>query len=35
LAGAFWGESDMREPLRSGLAHMDMIEKALAGILGV
>ena len=34
LAGAFWGESQIPEPLRSGLARMDMIEEALAGILG-
>src|SRR6516164_1582691 len=34
LAGAFWGESQIPEPLRSGLARTDMIEKALAGILG-
>ena len=34
LAGAFWGESKIPESLRSGLARMDMIESALAGILG-
>ena len=33
LAGAYWGESGISESLRSGLARMDMIEKALAGIL--
>jgi len=33
LAGAFWGESGIPESLRSGLAQMDMIEKALAGIV--
>jgi ADP-ribosyl-[dinitrogen reductase] hydrolase len=33
LAGAFGGDSQIPEPLRSGLARMDMIEKALAGIL--
>jgi ADP-ribosyl-[dinitrogen reductase] hydrolase len=33
LAGAFWGESNIPEPLRSGLARMDMIGEALAGIL--
>jgi ADP-ribosylglycohydrolase len=33
LAGAFWGESQIPEPLRSGLAQRDMIEAALAGIL--
>jgi ADP-ribosylglycohydrolase len=34
LAGAFWGESQIPEPLRSGLARRDMLENALAGILG-
>jgi ADP-ribosyl-[dinitrogen reductase] hydrolase len=34
LAGAFWGESNIPEPLRSGLARRDMIGEALAGILG-
>jgi ADP-ribosyl-[dinitrogen reductase] hydrolase len=34
LAGAFWGESNIPEPSRSGLARRDMIEEALAGILG-
>lgn len=33
LAGAFWGELQIPEPLRSGLARMDMIEEALAGIV--
>jgi ADP-ribosylglycohydrolase len=33
LAGAYWGESNIPEPLRSGLARRDMIEGALAGIL--
>ena len=33
LAGAFWGESGISESLRSGLARMDMLENALAGIL--
>jgi ADP-ribosylglycohydrolase len=33
LAGAFWGESKIPESLRSGLARMDMLESALAGIL--
>jgi ADP-ribosyl-[dinitrogen reductase] hydrolase len=28
LAGAFWGESQIPESLRSGLAQMDMIESA-------
>lgn len=34
LAGAYWGESSIPEPLRSGLASMDMLESALASILG-
>jgi ADP-ribosylglycohydrolase len=34
LAGAFWGESQIPDSLRSGLARMDMLESALAGILG-
>lgn len=34
LAGAFWGESHIPEALRRGLAHMDLIEQALCGILG-
>ncbi len=33
LAGAYWGESQISGSLRSGLARMDMIEEALAGIL--
>lgn len=33
LAGANWGESAIPETLRAGLARMDMIEAALAGIL--
>ena len=33
LAGAFWGESKIPSALRSGLARMDMLESALAGIL--
>src|SRR6516164_2800077 len=32
LAGAYWGESGISKSLRSGLARMDMLEKALAGI---
>jgi ADP-ribosyl-[dinitrogen reductase] hydrolase len=32
LAGAYWGESGISEPLRSGLARMDLLEKALAEI---
>jgi len=34
LAGAYWGESGISESLRTGLARMDMIEVALAGIVG-
>ncbi|MBI2806619.1 MAG: ADP-ribosylglycohydrolase family protein [Planctomycetes bacterium] len=34
LAGAYWGESGISKSLRAGLARMDMLEKALAGILG-
>ncbi len=34
LAGAYWGESGISESLRSGLARMEMIERALAGIVG-
>jgi ADP-ribosylglycohydrolase len=34
LAGAYWGESGIPQSLRSGLARTDMLEKALAGILG-
>lgn len=34
LAGAYWGESGITDSLRSGLARMDMIESALAGIVG-
>ena len=33
LAGAYWGESGISESLRAGLARMDMLEKALAGIV--
>jgi ADP-ribosyl-[dinitrogen reductase] hydrolase len=33
LAGAFWGESQIPDSLRSGLARMDMLDSALAGIL--
>src|SRR5947209_17042279 len=32
LAGAFWGESGIPQSLRSGLARLDMLEKALAVI---
>jgi ADP-ribosyl-[dinitrogen reductase] hydrolase len=32
LAGAYWGELGISESLRTGLARMDMIEKALDGI---
>jgi ADP-ribosyl-[dinitrogen reductase] hydrolase len=34
LAGAYWGEAGISESLRAGLARMDMLEKALAGIVG-
>jgi ADP-ribosylglycohydrolase len=34
LAGAFWGESQIPGPLRSGLARQDLIEEALTGIVG-
>jgi len=34
LAGAFWGESNIPQSLRSGLARMDMLEKTLARIVG-
>jgi ADP-ribosylglycohydrolase len=33
LAGAFWGEASIPESLRSGLARVDMLESALAGVL--
>jgi len=33
LAGAYWGESGISEALRAGLARMDMLERALAGIV--
>jgi ADP-ribosyl-[dinitrogen reductase] hydrolase len=33
LAGAYWGESNIPESLRSGLARMDLLENALAGLL--
>jgi ADP-ribosyl-[dinitrogen reductase] hydrolase len=35
LAGAFWGESNIPESLRSGLARMDKLENALSGIVGM
>jgi hypothetical protein len=34
LAGACWGESKIPATLRSGLARMDLLESALAGIVG-
>jgi ADP-ribosylglycohydrolase len=34
LAGAYWGESGITDALRSGLARMDLLENAMAGILG-
>ncbi len=33
LAGAYWGESKIPESLRVGLARIDLLEKALAGIV--
>jgi ADP-ribosylglycohydrolase len=33
LAGACWGESSIPDPLRLGLARIDMLESAIAGIL--
>ena len=33
LAGAYWGESGIPNSLRLGLARVDMLEKALAGIV--
>ena len=33
LAGAYWGESNIPESLRSGLAKMEMIESALRGLI--
>jgi ADP-ribosyl-[dinitrogen reductase] hydrolase len=34
LAGAYWGESGISAPLKSGLARQDLIERALQGIVG-
>ena len=33
LAGAFWGESQIPASLRSGLARMEMLNQALAGLI--
>lgn len=33
LAGAYWSESGIPQSLRSGLARMDMLEKALVGVV--
>jgi ADP-ribosylglycohydrolase len=33
LAGAYWGESNIPEALRSGLARMDMLENALTRLV--
>jgi ADP-ribosyl-[dinitrogen reductase] hydrolase len=33
FAGAFWGESNIPNSLKSGLARIDLIEEALSGIL--
>lgn len=35
LAGAYWGESSIPPRLRSGLARMDLLEKAVDGIVTV
>ncbi len=32
LAGAYWGESGIPEPLRTGLKRVDLLENALAGL---
>ena len=34
FAGAMWGETGIGDELRSGLARYDMLESALAGIIG-
>ena len=34
LAGAYWGASGIPQEWRDGLARPEMIEKALAGLLG-
>jgi ADP-ribosyl-[dinitrogen reductase] hydrolase len=34
LAGAYWGESGIPGEWREGLAGREMIERALAGLLG-
>jgi ADP-ribosylglycohydrolase len=34
LAGAYWGEAGIPEPLRAGLAGRELIERALSGLLG-
>jgi ADP-ribosylglycohydrolase len=34
LGGAFWGESGISESLRAGLARMDLVKKALEGMIG-
>ncbi len=33
LAGAYWGESQIPDPLRKGLARMDIIDKALQSVM--
>jgi ADP-ribosyl-[dinitrogen reductase] hydrolase len=35
LAGAYWGESNIPESLRSGLARMEMLEHALGRIISI
>ncbi len=32
LAGAYWGEFGISQSLRAGLARMDLLDKALAGV---
>lgn len=34
LAGAYWGESGISESLRSGLARMEILDGAMAGLFG-
>jgi hypothetical protein len=34
LAGAYWGESGIPQEWRDGLARLEMIERALQGLLG-
>ena len=32
LAGAYWGESKIAQSLRDGLARVDLLEDAIAGL---